>query len=59
MNALLSFYQLSLESVLLIPIIVLLIFVILFWQKWLNKKMEELGKSTKNKIQRWKNYERW
>lgn len=58
MNALMSFYQLSLESVLLIPIIVLLIFVILFWQKWLNKKMEKLGKSTKNKIQRWKNYER-
>lgn len=59
MNALMSFYQLSLESVLLIPVIVLLVFVILFWQKWLNKKMEKLGKSTKNKIQRWKNYERW
>ena len=59
MNALMSFYQLSLESVLLIPIIVLVIFVILFWQKWLNKKMEELGKSSKNTIQRWKNYERW
>lgn len=59
MNALMSFYQLCLESVLLIPVIVLLVFVILFWQKWLNKKMEKLGKSTKNKIQRWKNYERW